>query len=390
MSLFIANNKMMSINGTPLMLPEVDAFTFKIDTTKGNGFPSFKIPTLAGTVNKFSYRVNYTGAWTPITAWDQPETLITFPSAGIYTIEVRGTVGAWNDNNTGDVQKYVELLSFGDTIFLSLRWMFHGAINLVYNGDKGPNAPNATRADFFLCASGITRTPANVFKRCQNLTYISSAFSACASLTTPIPSGMLDNNTKLQYCNAVYMNCTNLTGGIPVGYFNNTPLIVTVEQFCFNAPKMNGTVDAQVISNLVNLNNMQYFLANNPLLVVSLAEHSLLNLTKVTSIAYAYYNNQKATGVVPSLRNMTLLNNVARVFYNTRNLTLPTVLFNKDTIYKITDWTDILRVGSITYSHTGTLQPIWDYELETATGKSTAFLNCTALTNYGQLRIEWP
>ena len=387
-TLYSINSKIFNINGQILMMPDHRVpFTFKIDTTLGNGFPSFKIPLIEGT-HDFNYSVN-DGAPVYITSYNQPETLITFAQHGIYEIKVRGVVGNWSDSNTGDVQKYIECSKFGTTEFGSIRNMFYGAINLKLLSDEGPNAPKAEKADNFLRESGITSTPINVFKRAPKLTYMSSAFKACGLLTTPIPSGMLDKNSKLQYCNAMYSDCINMTGGVPVGYFANNPSIVTVEQFCFNAPKMNGTVDAYIISHLTNLTNMQYFMAQNPLLNITLAEDSWLNLTKVTTIASAYYMTPKVTGTVPSLRNMALLNNVSRAFFMNRNLTIPAVMFDLTKVYNILTWQDFAKVASSTYSHTGTLQDFWNYA-DPASTHTGVFMNCTALTNYNDLRLVWP
>ena len=383
----LQKNLIINPSGNLMCIDARQPFTFKVDTTKGNGFPSFKLPLIAG-VHNFTYTVN-NGTPVQITSYNQQETLIQFPSAGIYEIKIRGKVGNWSDSNAGDVLKYIECSKFGATEFGSIQNMFYGATNLKLLSDEGPNAPKAEKADNFLRGSGITSTPINVFKRAPKLTYISSAFKACGLLTTPIPDGLLSENTKLQYCNAVYSDCVNMVGGVPAGLFDNSISIITVEQFCFNCTKMDGTVSAYIISKLINLQNIQYFLAQNPLLVINLAEDSFLNLTKVTTISHAFYYSLKTIGTVPSLRNMPLLNNVSRAFYINRNLTIPPVLFDLTKVYNITNWQDFLRVASTSYSHTGTLQDFWNYANPAST-HTGVFTNCTAITNYNDLRLVWP
>jgi len=307
------DGNLLSVRGNVMKIDARKPMHFKIDTTKGNGFPSFKIPTRVGNTYNFSYSVN-DGPLVQITSYNQAETLINFPDGhGIYDIKIRGSVGSWYDNNTGDVQKYVELVSFGDVIIGDLTAMFYGAINLKFAGSvsnqlviDGPNAPNAGSAYRFCKGSGVGYVPVKMLKRCPKILSLNEFYHQCLSLSAPLPLLMFADVPLCANFRESFRGCTSLTGSVPTLKYNSK--IVTLEGF----------------------------------------------------------------------------------FYVTRNLAITLDMFDLTNIYKVTIWTNCMRVTATAYSHTGTLQPIWDYEFETATGKSSAFLNCTALTNYTILRANWP
>ena len=71
-----------------------------------------------------------------------------------------------------------------------------------------------------------------------------------------------------------------------------------------------------------------------------------------------------------------------------KNLALPTYIFNLTALQaKQPDMNWCFYVASTADSHTGTVQPIWDYI--TITVKNNCFLRCTALTNYSQIPELW-
>ena len=385
----LQKNLIVNASGNLMCIDARQPFTFKIDTTKGNGFTSFQFPLRTGYTYNFNYQVN-NGTIVTVNAYNSPNALISFPSAGVYEIKVRGYVGSWYDYNTGDVQKYIEVSKFGDCEFGDVAGMFYGAVNLKITCNEGPFAPKATRADSMYRNSGITSVPEQTFYRMQNVVNLSSAISDCVSLITPVTTILFKYNTRVVYLNKCLSNNANLPGGIPFGFFDTNISVITLEQFAFNCPKMNGTVDAQLTSKLVNLNNIGYLFANNPLLNIALTEDSFINNPKITNTTHAYYCCYKATGTIPTLRYMPNLVDIRRAFFATRNLSIPPVLFDLSTVNKINDWRDFaFCADTIIYSHTGTLQDFWNYA-NPASLHTGVFLNCTAITNYSTLRSVWP
>ena len=400
MNLTAIQGNIVSMRGNLLAMDARKPFIIKVDTSKGNGFPSFKIPTRAGYAYNFGYRINETGGWAYITSHNQAETLINFPSGGIYTIEVRGSVGSWYDNNTGDVQKYTELVSFGDVVFGQLDGMFYGAINLKFAGSvsnqlvvNGPNAPFATTALRFCSSSGVNYLPVNILSRTPSLTIASNFFALCASLQGIIPANILRYVPKLTSAPYFLQDCFYLTGSIPTDLLRYVPLVDNLNGFLYRCVRLTGVLPPEFLWYVPKVTNISALLYNCDGIVSVLSGDEFKNLTKVTSAARCMQGMFRLTGRVPSLYDMPLLTDGSYFMADCRNLTVdgnPSGLFNLSTINKITNLTSCLSVTNTAYSHTGTLQPIWDYVLESAAGKSTAFLNNTAITNYPQLRANWP
>ena len=72
-------------------------------------------------------------------------------------------------------------------------------------------------------------------------------------------------------------------------------------------------------------------------------------------------------------------------------------MFNTANLGKVTDWSNFMNVTSTSYSPTGTIQKIWgttetpagDVVYTVAPTKTDAFNNCTALTNYNNIPVDW-
>jgi hypothetical protein len=71
---------------------------------------------------------------------------------------------------------------------------------------------------------------------------------------------------------------------------------------------------------------------------------------------------------------------------NCRNITLPNRIFNLSNLSIVTTFAYFMDVSSTTYSHTGTIQDIWNYTTATSTD---AFDQCTAITNYADIPTAW-
>ena len=75
-------------------------------------------------------------------------------------------------------------------------------------------------------------------------------------------------------------------------------------------------------------------------------------------------------------------------FRNCKNLALPISIFNLTALQtKQPSMKQCFDVSSTARSHTGTVQPIWNYI--TITARNYCFIRCTALTNYSQIPELW-
>lgn len=386
----LQKNLIVNASGNLMCIDARQPFTFKVDTTKGNGFPSFKLP-LTNTTHNFNYSVN-DGTPVYITTYNQPETLISFPTHGIYEIKIRGLVGNWYDNNTGDVQKYIEVSKFGTTEFASVDRMFYGATNLKITCDEPINAQKSKYARFFCAGSGIEHIPPKIFKLLTNCVDITSSFAGCLQLVTPIPDGLIDNITKLTtYVNG-FNGCKNLKGGVPRYYFKYNVKLQELTYFCQNNNNMDGDVYADIFETLVDLTSIANVFYMCQKLKIQVTRETLINNKKIIGIANYMYQCLVATGTFPTLRYLRGINSLQRVGYLCRNLAIPPDLFDPTDmtyLYSVTSWLEFLRCNNTAYSHTGTLQDFWNYA-NPASVHTGVFMNCTALTNYNDLRLVWP
>ena len=109
----------------------------------------------------------------------------------------------------------------------------------------------------------------------------------------------------------------------------------------------------------------------------------------VTTFEYCFYNCTSLTSIPTDLFKYTVnVTTFEYCFSRCRKLALPTSIFNLTALQaKKPAMTQCFLVSSTLYSHTGTVQPIWNY-ITIATNNS-CFRNCTALTNYSQIPELW-
>lgn len=131
-----------------------------VDTTKTGVSASnqFQLPfTSLGTYN---VSVNWgDGTSDTITSYNQSETLHTYSSGGVYTIELLGEIGRIAFNNGGDKLKLSEVVFSKDLSMLNLSDFAFGCTNLTtVDANIPPNFTDAT-VSFF-----------NAFRSCTGLT----------------------------------------------------------------------------------------------------------------------------------------------------------------------------------------------------------------------------
>ena len=123
--------------------------------------------------------------------------------------------------------------------------------------------------------------------------------------------------------------------------------------------------------------------------LVSLPNGSITGAENVTNFSYCFARCTSLTTIPVDLFRYTVNVTSFRSCFNTcRNITLPTSIFSLSALQtKQPDMSYCFYVSSTAVSHTGTVQPIWDYV--TITVDNDCFLNCTALANYSQIPELW-
>ncbi len=109
----------------------------------------------------------------------------------------------------------------------------------------------------------------------------------------------------------------------------------------------------------------------------------------VTSFTYCFYACTSLTTIPLDLFRYNInVTTFQFCFDYCRNLALPTSIFNLQALQeKQPNMRDCFHVSSTARSHTGTVQPIWNYI--TITSNNGCFTNCTALTNYSSIPELW-
>ena len=355
-NLIALRGNLVALRGNLVQLDARKPFIIEVDTTKGNGFNTFTLPL----TNNFTdiYVKTSDGQRFTISNYLDPKRIINFASAGVYTIELRGQCG-WSFNNTGDCQKLTKIISWGNFLFIALVYGFYGCVNLTTIPQTGSiNAPLITSLQFLFYKCGKLKNigSSDIFKRCLKVTTFYATLQECA--LTSIPSGLFDNNTLVTNFQQTFYS--NQLTSIPVGLFDN----------CTNVT----TFYATFYSN--QLTSIPVGLFDNCSLVTNF--QSTFNTNLITSIPenLFLYN--------PSITNYS------RTFQNAlaSGCTMPTVMFDLSKINIVTSWASMFNQNSTTNSPLGSVQDIWNYA-SAGSVKTDCFNNCTQLTNYTSIPVEW-
>ena len=222
--------------------------------------------------------------------------------------------------------------------------------------DNCINATNFQGCFNNLTSGNFTSIPKDLFKYNINATTFNACFANCGYLTS-IPTDLFKYNINATIFNQCFCNCINLTS-IPTGIFDN----------CINA-----TSFPQCFSGCTKLTTLSTNLFN-----------SCINVTDFTRC----FENCSSLRTLPNdlfTYNVNVIN-FSYCFKGCRNIALPTTIFNLTALQtKQPIITQCFNVDSTSYSHTGTIQPIWNY----ITTPTQCFWSCTSLTNYASIPTNW-
>src|SRR6056297_2297431 len=125
-------------------ISDISAFTFTIDTTKGDGDNTFQLPLRSGYI--YDFEVDWgDGSLDTITSYNQAETDHTYSIVGVYQIKIKGTCQAWYFNNGGDKDKPTIIEQWGQVDWRDMNSAFFGCSNLVsVTATDGENVQNVS------------------------------------------------------------------------------------------------------------------------------------------------------------------------------------------------------------------------------------------------------
>jgi len=233
------------------------------DTTNTSGGSSLSNQIQLPLVNGVTYYFDIDwgdGTVEKISSWNQPETLHTYPTPGIYTLTITGTISDWSFG--------AALVPDSDKILSITQW---GCLQFgQYETQTFYNCSN-------LDLSTVNDIP--------NLTYsngFNNTFDGCYSLTTINNSNLWDVS-NIQSFVATFNNCLNFNSDISSW---NTSNIIDMNYMFAGCSSFNSDISSWDVSNVTNMSSMfnSATIFNQPL--------SGWNVSNVTGMGYMFSNTQ--------------------------------------------------------------------------------------------------
>lgn len=327
MSLLMANRGLIRSLGAPTN----NNFQITIDTSLGNGANNFIVPLPSG--QTYDFIVYHGDGNSTSYSGSSPSITINYTSGGVYQVSFVGKVGGWGFNNTGDRAKVLSIDNWGDIGIDKCDYAFFGCSNLS-------SIPN----------NSITWTNPSDF---------SGFFRATPNLTVNIPSKLfklLVNASNFQQ----FFYQSGITGSLPIDLLRNNVLLTNLANF-LRESGVSGNIPSD-------------FLRYNTLL---------------TNLTYAFVSGGLGGGTLPNrlFYYNNLVTNYSSTFRLVNNLTLGDEMFNLAEIYRVSSFVDFMRVTVTAFSHTGTIQDIWNYAISALS--TNAFVNQTGISNYTYIPDLW-
>jgi surface protein len=177
----------------------ISQFTLRVKTDNAgtSGSTQFTIPTTGAGYNYTV--VSIAGITSGITG----DHTVTFPAAGTYTIEIRGTFPRIYFNNGGDRLKLLEIKAWGEGAWGATQTgAFYGCANLVGNYIDKPNFGNVTNMTSMFRVMTVFNSPLSL--NTAKVTNMSFMFSG----TTAFNSLLSLNTAKVNTMSYMFNNCT--------------------------------------------------------------------------------------------------------------------------------------------------------------------------------------
>ena len=175
----------------------------------------------------------------------------TYTTQGTYTIKIDGTFPAIYFNNAGDVDKIIEILSWGTVQWQSMENAFYGCSNLNFDAITPPDLSQATSLQ-------------NAFRDCSlfngimnnwdmsTITNISGLFMNCEIFNRPLDQWDTSSIIDMSY---TFYNAREFNE--PLDNWN-TSAVTTLENFLYRARKFNQNINNWNVANVVNMEGTFY------------------------------------------------------------------------------------------------------------------------------------
>jgi surface protein len=256
-----------------------------------------------------------------ITVWNDPLTLHTYTTPGVYIIKIYGQIEGWRFNNTGDRNKLLSITSWGQDFRLGIGGSyFYGCSNLDLS---------------------IVQDILNL----QGMTNLSSMFRICSSLTTVNNMDLWDTSSVTGMDN-MFQNTTNFNQ--PIGTWDVSNVLSMNIMFS-NATLFNQPIGTWDVSNVLTMSSMFDGASsfNQPI--------GTWDTSSVISMDYMFSNATSFNQPIGSWDTSSVIN-MTNMFNNVTSFNQPIGTWNTSSV---TDMSGMFR-NSLSFN-----QPIgtWDTSL---------------------------
>lgn len=302
-------------------------FIFEVTTTSAG--QNITLPLINGYTYNFTVNYGDGGGDKTVTAYNDGDRINVYSTAGIYTVTMSGVCGAFDFFTSGITGNWLTgINNWGELSMQVLNFYNTSLASLPTNGSKIESS--ITTVTRLFMSTDIVSVPSGIFDNLSSPTDFLYLFADCFLLET-IPSGIFDGCVGALSFNTSFGNCYVLAS-LPSGMFDQCTSVTN-----FNACFASCYALSEIPENLF------------------------------------YYNSA-----------VTIYSGV---FYQCRNLSLPSSIWNLSNLSIVTGFTVSFYCTQTSYSHTGTVQDVWNYCTPSTT--ADCFQNCTALTNYASIPAGW-
>ncbi|TFG17611.1 MAG: BspA family leucine-rich repeat surface protein, partial [Promethearchaeota archaeon] len=254
-----------------------NAFISRWDTTKwgSSGNNQIKLPLTAS--GEYNFFVDWgDGTNDTITVYNQTEVTHTFPSSGIYTVNITGTIVGWKFG--GDSEKIIEIQQWGCLRLGNTGNYFAYCYNLVISATDNLDLTGTTtlRSAFQYCYDLGSSGNMNGWDT-SNITDMSYMFNLATDFNQPIGNWNVSKVTSMAY---MFHYASDFNQ--PIGNWNVSKVTSMTYMF-YSASDFNQSIGNWNVSKVTSMTYMFAYTHefNQPL--------ENWDVSKVTSMAYMFY-----------------------------------------------------------------------------------------------------
>lgn len=224
--------------------------TWKTDNPGTSANNQITIPAIGGSYN---YNVYWEQVGNPTINGTLSNQLggvtITFPTPGVYRVEISGTFTSIQFNNTGDRQKILTIEQWGSLVWTSFRWGFFGCSNLTIPATDAPNLSNGPNMQQMFQGASSFNQPINHWD-VSNVTDMRAMFQFATSFNQPLNNW---NTGNVQNMLAMFAGASSFNQNIGNWNVSN---VISMGRMFGDAINFNQNIGSWDVSNVIFMSEM--------------------------------------------------------------------------------------------------------------------------------------